>query len=211
MCKKKTQEEAEIIINERCREKDYEIIEPFIYNNAKSKIPLRCKVDGHKWKPSYDSFINKKTNCPKCSGVYKPTQEEAENVINELCAKMNYILLEPFIYKNGKTKLHLTCTKDKYDWFPIYGNFIGGNANCSKCNNIYKPTQEEAEERVSINCNERNCLLLENFKYIGAMNTILHLKCNVCNYDKWKPTYNSFINKKNCGCPKCGGTLKPTQ
>jgi very-short-patch-repair endonuclease len=47
---------------------------------------------------------------------------------------LNYILLEPFIIKNNKSKIHLKCNKDKFEWYVSYDHFIGQKTGCPKCN-----------------------------------------------------------------------------
>lgn len=204
-----SQKEADDNIFKRCKEMDYILNKPFVYITPKSKIDLKCNKDNHEWKPTYGNFIYSEKGCPCCSGNLIPTQEEAEKIVNEYCFKNNYILLEPFLYKNNYSKAHLCCNIDKYDWYPGYVNIINDNTGCSKCSKVYKPTQEEAEEKIQQRCIEENSILIEQFKYI-SYESKMHLKCNICNYDKWKPSYDSFIRIKT-GCPICGGTSKTTQ
>jgi hypothetical protein len=210
MSKKLTQEEAEKRVIYKCKEKNYTLIKKFTYINSKTKIHLKCNKDDYEWVSIYNNFVNQNKGCSKCVNVYKPTQEEAEQIVLKKCKEKNYTLVESFIYINAKeTKFHLKCNKDNYKWFVTYDNFINNDTGCHKCAGGLKITQEEAEKRVIDKCKEKNYTLFQPFIYIDANNTRLQLICNIDKY-KWSATYNQFINS-NCGCKKCAGTLKITQ
>jgi len=67
------------------------------------------------------------------------SQKFVKEKILEKCKKKNYILIEPFIYKNANEKnIHLKCMNDNYEWYCSYYNFINKNQNCSKCSNVAK-------------------------------------------------------------------------
>jgi len=203
-----TQQEAEQKVLEKCKEKNYELIKNFIYVNNDTIIHLKCNKDNYIWNIIYDSFIHSKSGCPKCGNRPLITQEEAEKKVLIKCKEKNYILVENFIYKNHKTKIHLKCNKDKHEWFVRYNKFINKNQGCPKCNGNLKITQQEAEERVLEKCKEKKYVLFDKFIYKGTK-TKIHLKCTIDEY-KWTPTYDSFIHNKS-GCPKCGNVSKITQ
>jgi ribosomal protein S27AE len=201
MGKHKSQEEVEQIIYKRCKEMNYILLEPFKYKNNLTKIHLKCPIDNHEWYVNYDSYIRLKTDCPKCKGNAKPTQKEAEKLVNDKCIKMNYTLTEPFIYKNAYTKIHIKCNIDNYNWFVIYRHFIKDNRNCPKCSNHPRISQKEVENNILMRCKEMNYTLLEPFIYKNCDIKNIKLKCNNDNYE-WCITYFNFINMKN-KCPKC--------
>jgi hypothetical protein len=175
----------------------------------KKNVHLKCLNDNNEWYTSYNNFINRNTCCSKCKGILKLTQEEAENNVRKKCQEKNYILLESFIYINNKTKLHLKCLNDNYEWYVTYNNFIN-NQGCPKCNNVPKITQEEALNKILQKCQEKNYILLnKDFVYINASKTRLDLQCNIDKYI-WNTSYMSFIYQ-NSNCPKCSNVPKITQ
>jgi hypothetical protein len=192
---------------ERCKEKNYMLIEPFLYKNSKSKIHLKCNMDNYEWYANYNNFIHNKTGCKKCTGTLKLTQEEAEKNILERCKEKNYVLTEPFIYKDNATKFHLKCNIDNYKWYISYYNFINGNRGCPKCGNRISLTQKEAEENVYKICKDRNFTLVQPFIFKNS-GTKIHLKCNVDNYE-WYATFHNLVYKKS-GCGKCCKTAPLT-
>jgi len=204
MPKKTTQEEAEQRVTDKCIEKNYTLIEPFTYTNIrKTRLKLKCNIDGHEWTPTYHSFINSNSGCPKCAGNVSPTQKEAENNVQQKCIKMNYTLIESFVYLNRQTKLKLKCNIDGHEWETSYINFITKDRGCVKCGNrkttdLLKTTQEEADKKVQDKCIRMNYTLLEPFVYIDANKTRLKLKCNIDGHI-WTTSYNNFINNStNC-------------
>jgi len=205
---KLTQEEAEKNILERCKEKNYTLSELFIYENSYSKFHLRCNNDGYEWYPNYSNFINHKKGCSKCCGKLKLTQQEVEHNVLKICKEKNYELIESFTYINNKTKIHLKCNIDKYEWYVTYYNLINSKTGCPKCCGKLKLTQQEAEKNILKKCKEKNYELIEPFIYINNETKIL-LRCDVDEY-KWYTTYLNFINNDK-GCPKCSGNLKHTQ
>jgi hypothetical protein len=46
---------------------------------------------------------------------------------------MNYILIQPFIYKNKYIKLNLKCNICNHEWKSSYCNLINNNSSCPKC------------------------------------------------------------------------------
>ena len=206
--RKLTQKEANERVSNRCDENNYTLIKPFIYVNNLTKIHLKCNKDNHLWYPSYNNFVSNNHNCSKCSNVYRPTQQEIDKKVLDICNKKNYTLVTPFVYKNSMSKLHLKCNKDGYEWTPKYNNFMI-NSGCAKCNGNNKITQQEAETNVLNKCESCDYELINPFIYVGNTQTIFYLKCNK-DENIWESTYSSFISY-NFGCKKCSNRYKPTQ
>jgi ribosomal protein S27AE len=135
-------------------------------------------------------------------------QEDVDKRILNICLDMGYELIEPFEYKNNKTKIKLKCLKDDYEWEITYNKLINQKQGCPKCGGSLKISQEQAEINVNNRCIELGYELIESFIYKNCK-TILYLKCLKDEY-KWNVSYLNFIYGKK-GCPKCSGTLKLTQ
>lgn len=51
-------------------------------------------------------------------------------------------------FKNQKTKLNLECLKDGYKWTASIHNIINNGIGCSKCAGVYRPTEQEALQKM---------------------------------------------------------------
>ena len=64
-----SQDDAENIISDICKDKNYEFI-GFLNGEfigcRKSRLILKCNIDNNVWDVLYDNFVNKKSGCPKC-------------------------------------------------------------------------------------------------------------------------------------------------
>jgi hypothetical protein len=82
-----------------------------------------------------------------------------ENILNK-CKEKNFSLVEPFIYINSNTKIHIKCNKDNYDWYISYSNLMR-NRGCSKCSNKLKITKEISFQKINEKCLEMNFTLIK--------------------------------------------------
>jgi len=208
---KLAQQKVKERILKKCEEKNYELIEPFVYKNNKEKnIHLRCLNDGYEWYVCYSTFISNNHGCAKCSKTAKLSQQEALNNVLQKCNEKKYILLESFIRKNSHEKnIHLKCLNDGYEWYTTYNKFINSNRGCPKCSGKLKLTQEFVKQKILQKCKEKNYTLIEPFIYKNFDEKNIYLICNNDNYE-WCVSYDTFIND-NQGCPKCAGNLKKSQ
>ena len=106
------------------------------FRNCKNtKLRLKCLHDGFEWSATIDSVINHKKGCPKCSGVYRPTDMEAFIKCENICLDMNY---KPIGFIGGtykgahKTKFEYVCQKHGTN-FVIYDRFVNGGTRCPAC------------------------------------------------------------------------------
>jgi hypothetical protein len=210
MSKKLSQKEAEENVNERCKELNYNLIKPFIYNGKDTRIYLKCNIDNHEWKPTYHDFINGKRGCKICknnrlSKLKTLSQEETEQKVKDRCKELNYTF-KPFLYKGGFTKILLKCNIDEHkEWNSTYKNFITNKRTCLLCANtkkseLFRLSYKKVEENIQKICKELDYSLYETFIYINCDSKI-PLICNKHKY-KWNPTYDCLIYS-NSGCPVC--------
>lgn len=61
-----TKEVMNINILQKCKEKNYILMKPFVYKNSKSKMYLKCLKDNYEWGVTYYSFIKNDTGCSRC-------------------------------------------------------------------------------------------------------------------------------------------------
>jgi very-short-patch-repair endonuclease len=159
-----TQIEAEEKVLKKCKEKNYTLVYNLKYENALTKLHLKCNIDDHEWLVSYDNFINKNSSCPKCNGNSRPTQEEAEERVLQKCKERNYELIEPSIYKNNKTKFHLKCNIDGCEWSVSYANFVNRNSGCPKCN------ESKGEYKIAKILKKNNIKFIQQMKFEKCKN-----------------------------------------
>lgn len=199
--KKLTQQEAEERVEKRCQEMGYTLLEPFIYiTSQKTMLKIKCNIDNHIWTPTYDEFT--RSNCPKCGGSLKKTQDEIEKLVLEKCKENEYKLTEPFIY-NGRdnTKIKLLCNKHNYDWEIGLKNIKTTTCKeCLKLKNKNKPLMKSTDDFV-IKLQELfgDEYDLTNVIYNGN-NTPIEMKCSIHGEFYKKPRH---ILENKTGCKKC--------
>jgi len=199
------QKEVDEKVKIRLKEINASLTELFIFKNTKSRLKLKCNIDGHEWVRDYHGVINLKTGCPRCDGqvIY---QEEAQERVNNRLKKINASLKVPFIYKNNYSRPSLICNKKGHEWNPTYHEFIHGGNGCPKCAGR-DLSKKEINEKVNSALKDINASLIEPFIYTNN-ESILKLKCNIDGHE-WDIRYYNLINRK--GCAKCAGVLKYTQ
>lgn len=108
--------------------KNIELLEDYVNNYT--KIKHRCKTCKHEWGTSPSSVMQTKGKiCPKCSGMYKMTEEE---YLNEL--ENRY--LKQFVLNSRFTglcnQIHASCLKCKSDIHKTAHSLLkNGCKNCS--------------------------------------------------------------------------------
>ena len=201
-----TQKEAEGKVFNKCEERNYTLIKPFVYKNNRIKIYLKCNKDGHEWNISYYRLINTNSGCPRCAGqvLYK---EEIDDNINKKLKKINASLIESFVYKNIYSRPKLKCNTNGHEWTPTYHELVKGGNGCPKCagKNLSK---KETDDKIDKRLKEINASLIEPFIYLNNKSK-LKLRCNIDGHE-WYIQYYNLINN-NKGCAKCAGILKITQ
>ena len=104
------------------------------FHGQKTKLNLECLKDGHKWTARSNDIINGGTGCPKCSGVYRPTEQEALQKCIDICKEMGYDAIG-FVdgYKGvHKTRFEYIC-RIHGKQSVIYGIFINNGTRCMGC------------------------------------------------------------------------------
>lgn len=204
----------------KCKELNYELLDSkkdfqntWIGTNN-TYLKLKCNSGHTLNNTTYTKFINGNRKCKICQNI--------ENGNKRLKSPIKFI--EDCIKVNGKkydySNTKYTKDEDYVDILcPKHGNFsivasshLQGHG-CKKCatdKNTEKntTTQDIALQRLLKECGNKY-KLLKAFVYINANNTILNLKCNICD-NEWNTRYNDFVNSHH-GCPKCAGNLEKSQ
>ena len=165
---------------------DIEILGEYV--NSRTKIKVRCKIDGYEWQATPNGLLSG-YGCKKCAGKYKTTEDfkqELKEINNNIEVLGEYI--------NNRTKIKVKCKKDGYEWKVKPNDLLNGHG-CPKCSgNASKTTEEFKQELKEIN---NNIEVLG--EYIGNK-TKVKCKCKIDGYE-WEAVPNSLLS--GCGCPKC--------
>ena len=125
-----------LILARRAGEKKGFIVHGFAeeFKNVHTKLNLECLKDGNKWTASISSVINNGYGCPKCSGVYRPTEQEALQKCIDICKEMDYDAIG-FVsgYKGAlKTRFEYLCPEHGKQNVS-YDRFVNGGTKCPSC------------------------------------------------------------------------------
>ena len=193
------------------------------YKNKYSKLDVTCKIHGrgsewgNPWTPTIGNIRDSK-GCPKCSGVYNPSEQEVIKQIKKL--NIEGVIINGFIdgYKNKYSKLDLTCQihgrglEWSNPWNPTVETIKNGSG-CPKCSKKYKYTEEDI--LTELNENFINKYVIEGFlgKFNGSFS-----KCNITckihgNGSEWGTPWNPTVKSLREGgnCPKCLNCYRSTE
>ena len=123
------------------------------YTNDRTKIKVRCKLDGYEWEARPNSLLMG-TGCPKCSGVKRKNTEEFKQEIKEI--NDNIEILGK--YTNDRTKIKVRCKLDGYEWEATPNNLLSGQG-CPKCD------ESKGEKRVAKYLDSRNIEYERQYKF----------------------------------------------
>lgn len=155
------------------------------YVNTQKPVRVRCLECKYEW----ERVIRVKTcdvGCPKCVGLARLTQEEAEN---RFAAKNIKMLGE---YRNSITHVLSVCLICGYEWM-AHPTSVFINKGCIKCSGTLQITHDQANDRFL----DKNLQILE--RYTNSKTSVLTM-CKKCGY-KWKvKPYHIF---GETGCPQC--------
>lgn len=158
-----------LILARRVGEKKGFIVHGFAeeFKGNKTKLNLECLKDGHKWTASIYNIVNNGRGCSKCSGVYKPTEQEALQKCTDICKEMGYTAVG-FVdgYKGvDSTRFEYVC-KNHGKQNVNYNNFVNQRTRCGGCakdkqkelgngNGYYPERKDETDYLYVLNFNHK--------------------------------------------------------
>jgi hypothetical protein len=196
-------------------------------NQAKTTCKLHCDIHGNLWKfgkPQLPLLSTIKqyggVGCAKCLRIYKPTDAELIDSLNEKLAshKCHVISLKPGTSLHRKVQIH--CDKhgdaDLWDnpWNPTANSILRTKnehvkQGCPKCIGWYRPSYEEVEKDLFSAAEEDGVSYhgLLDEKYNNFSSAKAKLSCDKHGngwewYKPWTPTVHSYL-KSTKKCPKC--------
>jgi len=165
-----------------------------VYINSNTKLRIICKKHGEFWQIPYNHLLN--NNCPKCSGVYKPTTKE---FIQKARLRHNNKYEYPDKYVNATTKIRIIC-KEHGEFLQTPNSHLN-KQGCPLCsrqhlkNNILFNSKHFIHRAKLIHGNKYEY----KEKYTGIKNK---LKIICKKHGEFLQTPDSHINGK-ANCPKC--------
>lgn len=176
-----------------------EVLEEYI--DARTPILHRCKIDGHRWRPTPSNILCGH-GCPKCRDRYlhqqrAKTQAQYEAEVAELHPTIKVL----GIYVNSEIEILHQCMIDGHIWMAKPGNILSAKG-CPKCAGNIRLTREEYIERLKLI--NPNIVPIED--YIDSRTPILHR----CLIDEHIWPIRPYSALRGCGCPKCAGNARKT-
>ncbi|HHJ0579810.1 TPA: hypothetical protein ACQFCQ_001126 [Escherichia coli] len=206
-----TQENASSVVAEKCKEKNLEFT-PFTYINISTKINLYCKIHDYSWVSVYNNIRNDGFGCKYCASaknsmLRKPKNPQQE--IEKICVENGYKLVEPFVYTNQTTVIHLMCDKHPipHTWKTAYASLVYSKTKCNLCQthkssraNIINKEERKAQVQAK---SLKNDWVLKDFEFGGSVCRNIHLECHKhSRVHKWTTTYHHYIVRDQ-GCAAC--------
>jgi hypothetical protein len=165
------------------------------YENNRSLIKCKCKIDGYEWVTQAVSLTQGRSKCKKCI-VRKRTITHEEFLEEMATLHPNIEVLGHYV--NRVTYVKLRCKIDGYEWSKQPKSLINNRTGCAKCARNAKLTHTEFIQQVSE--------LYPNVKILSTYSSMrkkIHCKCNIDHYE-WYPT-PEHLTRRLQGCPICSG------
>lgn len=184
----------------------YEALEN--YKGSKTKILVKHKICGHRWKVTPDSIL--RNGCPKCGEENRRksntrTTEQYKKEVFQLVGKEYTVLSE---YTHISTPVQMRHNKCKNTYYQVPNIFLNSGGRCPLCSrkkaaSKLRKTHEEFVQEVYELVEDEYTILSEyqtNCDYVE----IIH---NICSH-KYKVIANNFIKRDGSRCPKCAQKLR---
>lgn len=165
------------------------------YKGNTTRVKMYCPTHQYSWVSSIANLL-KGNGCAKCSGVYKYTESERVEQINNL-PNVQFISF-PNGYKSGKSKALVRCLKDGYEWEVSVSGLINKGRGCHRCSGSIKITEPMVLKSIS-KSDGINFVSFPN-SFINS-NSQVELNCAQCNIS-WELAAKSALNSP-IKCPTC--------
>lgn len=127
------------------------------------------------------------------------TQQESEQVIEEICQQAKFSRNGDFIYEGIETRIPIKCDKCGNEWSPTFKNIKKGYG-CKNC--FYVSTRNNEDDIIDKLKEASNGRYIWNdFNYEG-INQVIKLHCLKDKNHTWEAPITRLINYKT-GCPHC--------
>ena len=185
---------------------DYSLVAANEPSSVKSKIKIICPIHGV-FETTFDSHVNGKSDCPKCSGVYSPTTEEFVERLKEVFKNKDYDFSR-VNYVDNKEKVEIICHEKNVlgvehgSFWAKPGHLLNGHG-CPNCSNRYMTTEEWIARAMEIHGDKYD---YSNVEYHNDQNEKQSIICH--EVDEFGEEHGEFIQSlgshlSGVGCPKC--------
>lgn len=177
---------------------EYEFLEE--YKGIHTKIVCRHNNCGYEWTVTPNSFLSKKSRCPKCANNFttKKTNDEFVKEIYNLVGNEYTFLAK---YKSSRSKLLCRHEKCGYEWRITPNHFLCLNNRCPQCANKDKTKTNEQFTKEVYDLIGDEYIFLE-----GYINNQIKIKCkhDRCKTE-WDVTPSAFLQGSRC--PQCAKNI----
>ena len=131
------------------------------YINSRTKIKVRCRVDGYEWSASPNNLL-RGYGCPKCS---KKIKNKTTEYFKQELKKINSDIEILGEYKGNDVKIKCRCLNDNYIWYTTPSILLSGSG-CPKCN------ISKGEKRIMKFLNNKNIMYIYDEGYFKDLKGI---------------------------------------
>lgn len=193
----------------RCRRvvKDSFIIHGFTgeFNGNKTLLNCECPIHNFKWTPRVSKVLFGQ-GCSKCSGAYKPTEQEALEKCRLVCEKNNFTLVGfPNGFTGATSRFEFIC--DKHGLVNVnYDSFTRGRGGCKQCGTEVTVSKNRLSEEYHLKRCEEVCYKFGYAPigfvggYEGSTRTIFQYNCPI--HKIQNVLYSNLVYNES-RCPEC--------
>lgn len=202
MPKKIPTEVIENAIREKCKFHGYSFVKWCDERKSKkSKIELRCGVhENFVWSTIVETFVDKVSRCPKCTGRYRYTLEEREHQILEKCTSSGYEF-KGWVdgYSHAKSKIIIKCPHHG-EFMPALWDFVNTSRGCPWCAGNKNESLSDIEHQIKDKCIQNGSVFLKWESSYQNRDSKLYIQCN--NHGAYITDVRQFLTTVN-NCPEC--------
>lgn len=101
------------------------------YSGVKTKVVMKCSIDGFEWLVTANNLIHNNRGCPQCSGKRRWTAIEMVNQIND----GGVVRFERWLdgYSGTKSRAVVSCVKCDYEYDVLITSIIHKRSGCPSC------------------------------------------------------------------------------
>lgn len=166
------------------------------YVGHKTRVLMRCGVDGFEWCTTIDTLVNQGSGCPQCAGKRRWTMEERELQINSIDG-LSFIRWDGK-YKNAHSRAVVVCEIDGYEWMATPDSLINRGTGCPMCAGLVKTSMEDLNDKISSSGKFELISVVGRFSGLGSK---VKVRCTEDGFE-WDVFAQNII-RGNSGCPKC--------
>lgn len=158
---------------------EYDILSK--YTKKKDPIKIRHKICGYEWETTPDALLSQRNNhapCPKCSKVYKISDEEYKEILKS--QNPNIFPIEEYV--NSDTKILHKCKICNHEWRAEPGSIIHANRGCPICRGGTDTVVRGVNDMWTTNPELASLLANpdDGYKYTQGTSKKVLFKCNNC-------------------------------